>query len=114
MDSDRNLGRSESRPDAGRIVVNCAPRSREVVGFRSRRRGFEPLSSDPRIGKAAEKVHQRVPVTWKGGYFAGALRREFRSELGELRVRQASMPMMDAMIWLMEQTEGYQPAEQPF
>lgn len=53
-----------------------------------------------------------MPVTWKGGYFVGALRREFRSEVGELRVRQAGVPVMYAMIWLMEQTEGYQPAEQ--
>ena len=87
-------------------------RARLLRSF-SLRRGSEPLSSGAGIGKASEKVHQRVPVARKGGYFAGILRLELRSELREFRVWQAGVPVMHAMIWLMEQSECDEPAEPP-
>ena len=82
-----------------------------VVRSRSLRRGPEPLSSRAGIAKAAEKMHQRMAVARKGGYFALVLWREFRNELGQFRVRQAGVSMMYAMIRLMEQSESHEPAE---
>ena len=52
-----------------------------------------------------------MPVAGERGYFAGILRLELRSELGQFRVRQARVPVMHAMIWLMEQRESDEPAE---
>jgi hypothetical protein len=43
-----------------------------------------------------------MPVARKRRYFAGVLRREFRSELGQFCVRHAGVPVMHAMIGLME------------
>ena len=38
---------------------------------------------------------------------SGIFRLELRSELGQLRVRQAGMPVMHAVIRLMEQSESH-------
>src|ERR1700752_2384246 len=85
--------------------------SARALSFCSRPRCIAPLGSRARIGQAAKQIHQRVPVAWKGGYFARVLRLEFRSELRQLRVRHTGVPVMHAMIWLVEQSESYQPAK---
>ena len=95
------------------IGRTCSLVPNQAVRSCSLRRGFQPLSSGAGIGKAAEKIHQGVPVARKGRYFAGIFRLEFRSELGQFRVRQARVPVMHAMIWLMEQSESHQAAERP-
>ena len=97
---------------ADRLYV--ASVARGPVRSCSRRRGFQPLSSGAGIRKAAEKIHQRAAVAWKGGYFSGTLWHKFRSELRQFRVGQASVPVMHAMIWLMEQSESYEASQRPF
>jgi len=52
-----------------------------------------------------------VSVTWKRGYFAGTFGLEFRSELGQFRMRKTGMPVMDSMKWLMEQSKRHESAE---
>ena len=74
-------------------------------------RDLDPLSPGAGVGKVAKKIHQRVAVARKRGYFAGILWRELRNESGQFRVREASVPVMHAMIGLMEQSKGYDPAE---
>src|SRR5271165_6071106 len=105
----RYIARVEARDRPYVSPLLCA---RLVRSF-SLRRGSEPLSSGAGIWKVAEKVHKRVPVAREGRYFTGILRFEFRRELGQFRVRQAGVPMMHTMIWLMEQSESDEPAERP-
>ena len=54
-----------------------------------------------------------MSVARKRRYFAGIFRLQFRSELGQFRVGQAGVPVMHAMIGLMEQSESYKAAERP-
>ena len=77
----------------------------------SRWRDVDPLSPGAGVGKVAKKVHQGVAVARKRGYFAGILWRELRNESGQFRVREASVPMMHAMIRFMEQSKGDEPPE---
>jgi type 1 glutamine amidotransferase len=70
------------------------------------------LGSYPGVGKALKKVHERMPVTWKRGYFAGVLRLKLRDKSRQFRVGHARMPMMNAMKWLVKETQGHEPSQQ--
>jgi hypothetical protein len=70
-----------------------------------------PLGSYAGIGKAPEKVDERMSVTGKGGYFVGILRLKLRDELRQFCVGYAGVPVMHAMIWFMEKTQSHKPAQ---
>jgi len=70
-----------------------------------------PLGSYSGVGKALKKVHERMPVTRKRGYFAGVLRLKLRDKSRQFRVGHARMPMMNAMKWLMKETQSHEPSQ---
>ena len=70
-----------------------------------------PLGSHSGVGKAPKKVHERMPVTRKRGYFAWVLRLKLRDKSGQFCVGHAGMPVMHAMIWFVEETQSDEPPQ---
>jgi hypothetical protein len=54
-----------------------------------------------------------MPVTRKRGYFAGVLRLKLRDKSRQFRVGDAGVPMMDAMIGLVKETQSHEPSQRP-
>ena len=76
-------------------------------------RGRVPLRSDARVREIAKQVHKRVPVTWKRCDIFRNARLEFLGVLGKLRMRETGETMMNAVIGLVQKSEGNELADQP-
>ena len=72
-----------------------------------------PLGSHARVSQTADEVPKGVPIAGEGWAFTRSCRREYRSELGHFRMRESGIPVMHAMVRLVEQSETHEPAKPP-
>jgi hypothetical protein len=72
-----------------------------------------PLGSRTRVSQAADEVAEGAPIAGEWWAFTRSCWREHRSKLGQFCVRESRVPVMHAMIRLVEQSETREPPKPP-